>query len=273
MILALVLAAQLQHKALFSKVELAITCRYYKAGKAKSRHQLYLIKGDGTGRRLLPTVDEPWRVRWVGRDRLEWDVYEDDSRVTMTSKLSPWNPVRVPENDDSEEQSGPWPGFEWVTDQLALPNGQALPIGKNGQIVAEHVLETYNLSLGGVTVDCMAFRSYAVRHRSTRRTLFVSTSWSSSSGDYCALFDWNELDPPGTARALFHSACDYDFEPDRDVYAWATHRDSAPLDPKNPDGKQVWTGAVGVGSQKLGKRVFPVSGVAWATSVAIRPSK
>lgn len=270
MIVALVLAAHLQDKAFFSKVELAVACRYYKPGKAKSRHQLYLIRGDGTGRRLLPTAGEPWSVRWVGRDRLEWDDYGGDVAVTMTSKLSPWKPVRIPMNDNSYNDRSPWPGFEWVTGQMALPNGEAMSFDEKGRLLNE---ELDDVTIAGVTSPCLPFRSFAVRQPKTRRTLFISTSWLSSWGQYYALFEWNELDPPGTAKALFHSATDFDFEPGRDLYAWATHRDILPLDPKKPKGRVVWTGAVGLGSQKLGKRVFPVSGVAYATSVAIRPDR
>ncbi len=268
MFLDLLLAAHLQDKALFSKVELAYTCRYYKPGNAKSRNHLYLINGDGSNRRLLPTVGEPLNVKWVGSDRLEWDERRTDGSRTMTSKLSPWRPVRTRDSIISDDTLSLWPGFEWVTDQLVLPNGQVLPLNKKGQ--AEDV---YDFAVNGVTDWLLYNRSYALRHPATRRTFFLATSWRSSTGAYSALFEWNEKDPSGTVKTLFTKASSFEFHPSKDVYAWVTHRDTLPLDPKGKDERQVWVGAVGVGSQKLGKRVFPVSGVAWATSVAIRPSR
>ena len=270
--LATALSAPIPAQSPFASVELAYTCRYYKPGKAKSRHELYLIRGDGTGRRLLPTANEPYRVKWVGKNRLEWTEYRGDGEVVMTSSLSPWKPVKAnkPASDELSGERLP-KNCVWEEGQVVLPNANALAIEKGGKLSEGEF--TDDRTIAGVGVWAEPYLSRVYRHKPTDRVFFLAGSSTSTWGASYAFFSWKASDPAGTAKCLFNEANSFQFQPDEDVYAWVHHRTAEPLDPKNPDGKQVWVGAVGVGSQKLGKRVFPVSGVAWATSVAIRPNR
>jgi hypothetical protein len=277
MITTLALAAILSHPAQasnkpFANVELAFTCRYYKPGNAKSRHELYLMKGDGSGRRLLPTATEPYRVKWVGKDRLQWVEVLKDGEVLMTSKLSPWKPVKTNEQlSDALSGEGLPKNCVWESGQVPLPTGKAITVAAGGQLDESEF--TDDESIAGVGVWAEPYLSRVYRHKPTDRVFFLAGSSTSTWGASYAFFSWKASDPVGTAKCLFSEANSFQFQPDQDIYAWVHHRIAEPLDPKKPDGKQVWVGALGVGSQKLGKRVFPVSGVAWATSVAIRPSR
>lgn len=256
----------------FANVELAFTCRYYKAGSAKSRHELYLMKGDGSNRKLLPTATEPYRVQWSDRNRLQWTEYAGESEVRMTSLISTWKPVKanVP---PSEEMSGDRlpKNCVWESGQVALPNGNAITMAKDGKFGEDEFVD--DVSFAGVGVWAEPFLSRLYRHKPTDRVFFLAGSSTSTWGASYALFTWKASDPVGSVKCLFSEANSFKFQPDQDIYAWVHHRTAEPLDPKQPDGKQVWVGALGVASQKLGKRVFPVSGVAWATSVAIRPDR
>ncbi len=270
--LATVLSSAIQAKSPFANVELAYTCRYYKQGNAKSRHELYLIKGDGTGRRLLPTASEPYRVKWVGKDRLQWSEVKGDSETRMTSALSPWKPVRanVPPSEEMSGERLP-KNCVWASGQVALPNGFALTMGEGGRL--DESVYTDDETIAGVGVWAEPYLSRVYRHTPTDRIFLLAGSSTSTWGAAYALFSWKASVPVTTAKCVFNEANSFQFQPDEDVYAWVHHRTAEPLDPKGKDERQVWVGAVGVGSQKLGKRVFPVSGVAWATSVAIRPSR
>lgn len=253
------------------KADIAIAARIYTSpsSKRKSHLALYLcgIHGEHLHRLTQPSGDVIL-VRWKDANHLQWlstDPKKNSSNMeqgqldlssgqvvrtqVQTIDGAIWHASEVQfraEQKSYDSMDPKHPGrFGFTEDQ------QAWVYRSNGK---EQTFPTSDGSPHGIVFDGMTNRLWTIQ-------------WTHSpDGSHFGLsrFDWtkHKLIP------IFEEAESFDFNPNRPLYAAVATRGLADY----PGKRTVWVAKAWVGEWESGKRWTMLDGLAYATSIAIRPS-
>jgi hypothetical protein len=280
--------------------QLAFIARFYKPGKARSSYHLYLSALDGTRRRELAFSKAPWRVSWLGKDKLA--VLSDDG--VYVGSPSNWHPKLVPSTKDltfvdSRDRTNP-PGVPQLVqgDEVASMtiNPKSLAIESYSEKAGPKQLEPgedekysvtepnggqLSLQVGepivypgsdkGDAAEFLFRRGWESPRRGQmepHRLFLLASDHNSTNGDINALLLLEKSKKP---RFIFSNANGFDFWEARSTFAYCTPRDTSPLNPKDKNSKLVWTSELHVGDWQKGTDRILISGAVHSISVAIRP--
>ncbi|MBS1704602.1 MAG: hypothetical protein JST40_01910 [Armatimonadetes bacterium] len=268
--------------------DLAIAARFYKAGKAKSKFEICLIKSDGSGLRVLPTTGDVGSVRWVGKDRLAWIKYGDKGSTLWTSRLSPWKPVQIAKGnsigtEDSYERTAP-PGVAAfrIDDRIVIVDPQSgktqdwlmgrressFPLEESGTHEFKGATYAFNDDgdYGATSIQGEGWTLEGNRMRarpSANEVTFYDWDHNSTSGSIQTVWVWDGKAKP---KIILECVNSFDYWPGRDIVAATSPRETSSL------GKlEVWTSTLSVGYISHPPAKVILKGLVWVANVAVRP--
>ena len=246
----------------------AIIARIYTSPNShqKSRFHLYLCGIDGTHRHVLPeATGRLIDVRWIDRNHLAWVSRGDGEKFvekqmdlhTRRVKIQTLAGIPVSywaagsgqfkrdvDHFDSVDKDHPGSFGEHTPN----PDWVYKSDGKEKVITAE------DCSPHGMVFD-----------PKTNGLWFCNWNHNSTLGTYTSVFkfDWKTKEP----KKLFSDASEFDFQPGRALYLAVATRKLADY----ADKKSLWVAKAWAGNLDTGKTWDLIGGMAYATSIALRP--
>ena len=252
--------------------EVAMVARIYaRAGSGyRSQAALYLCGLHGEHRHKLSMAGPlVYKVMWRDHDRLVWltgvtekdgsESNQQDEYNIRTGKLSREKIMAVDGAlwDRSEGQ------FKQGTE--AYDSTDKAHPGRFGWTGAH---EGWGYTVNGKTTaigaDILSPRGM-IFEPAKNRLWYRDWTHNSTDGSWNAVyrFDWVSRKP----HLIFDGADSFDFTPDRKIYAAVATRNLATIQGR----KRVWVANAWLGNWETGKRWTILNGLAYATSIAIRP--
>ncbi len=246
----------------------AVIARIYNNPKSheKLSEQLYLC--DIKGEHLHAVPEARGRlidVRWIDNNRLAWLVDIQEGKLTecqldlktrrlTKSKKGSIDPIYWAEGSGRFKMNTE--AAESVDEAHPGSFGANAPqpewIYKSGAI--EKIIKPEQGSPHGIVFD-----------PKSNDLWFCNWDHNSTDGTWTAVyqFDWTSK----TSKKLFDGASEFDFRPGRDAYAAVATRGLA----KYGGSKNVWVARAWAGNLRTGKSWDIIGGLAYATSIALRP--
>lgn len=248
--------------------EVAVIARIYKNPKSreKSSERLYLCDIEGGHRHIVPEASGRLiDVRWIDRNKLAWLVDLQNGKLTECQlDLSTRRLKQI-----AKETIDP---IYWAegSGRFKIENEAVLSVDKThpGSFGVNTPQPEWIYSAGNskkIIKPEQGSPHGIVFDPKSNDLWFCNWDHNSTDGTWTAVyhFDWATK----TSKKLFEGASEFDFKPGRDLYLAVATRGLA----KYSGSKNVWVAKAWAGNVRTGKSWNIIGGLAYATSIALRP--